>query len=499
MAAAILLSALPATCFSAAHIVGHTTCYVQSSKSIKLFATFSPSPSFLCKLVGNVPSSGMKRLAGTQTLQMGLQPFESQLNAARPGSRGYFNNIIAQSQIELAVVEVPTAQDVNKHLQYLSSSHQKSILRPQQNLMSRLIQVRRKQGQTSGKIEKSMPLETGMKAKSMYSLPQLGVMQKMGISFVNVLFNIPPVRASLARVARLVLADNAWRFGVDWKGTTAKWKSRFHELEEHLHIINTHPSYPTYYLKPFHAYEHGNLNWEAAFEVEAATLALTLRYWPNEVKTGTLLAPEAQNRVRRSILSEAKKYWDKGAAGRPGPQDICDVGCSVGISTEYVALAHSFTAKSITGIDLSPYYLAVAMSRAKDCDGRDRASRLFRDSKFIHSAAELTHEVMGEESTDLIYSQFVFHELPTEASRSVLKSLIRTLRPNGVIAITDVDVERMVKRSSPALIALFQITEPFFKEYAELDLEAELVAAGFKDVSLVQTDPKNRLVLARKT
>ena len=81
MAAAILLSALPATCFSAAHIVGHTTCYVQSSKSIKLFATFSPSPSFLCKLVGNVPSSGMKRLAGTQTLQTGLQPFESQVTS----------------------------------------------------------------------------------------------------------------------------------------------------------------------------------------------------------------------------------------------------------------------------------------------------------------------------------------------------------------------------------------------------------------------------------
>ena len=35
--------------------------------------------------------------------------------------------------------------------------------------------------------------------------------------------------------------------------------------------------------QPFHAYEAGNLNWEAAFEVEAATLAITLRYWPNEV------------------------------------------------------------------------------------------------------------------------------------------------------------------------------------------------------------------------
>ena len=36
-------------------------------------------------------------------------------------------------------------------------------------------------------------------------------------------------------------------------------------------------------LQAFHAYEGGNLNWNAAFEVEAATLAITLRYWPNEV------------------------------------------------------------------------------------------------------------------------------------------------------------------------------------------------------------------------
>jgi len=81
MAAAILLAALPATCLSAAHIVGRTTCYVQTPKSINLFASFSPSPSFLCKLVDDVPSSGMKRLAGTRTLHMGLQPFKSQVTS----------------------------------------------------------------------------------------------------------------------------------------------------------------------------------------------------------------------------------------------------------------------------------------------------------------------------------------------------------------------------------------------------------------------------------
>jgi hypothetical protein len=35
--------------------------------------------------------------------------------------------------------------------------------------------------------------------------------------------------------------------------------------------------YPDYYLKPFHAYDEGNLSWMAAFEVEPASYAVALR------------------------------------------------------------------------------------------------------------------------------------------------------------------------------------------------------------------------------
>ncbi len=35
--------------------------------------------------------------------------------------------------------------------------------------------------------------------------------------------------------------------------------------------------YPSYYLKPFHAYETGNLEWLAAYEVEPATYAMGIR------------------------------------------------------------------------------------------------------------------------------------------------------------------------------------------------------------------------------
>jgi len=72
--------------------------------------------------------------------------------------------------------------------------------------MSRIIQDSRKQKKISDIFEESTSLENGMKAKKMQSLPQLGVVQKMGISFVNLLFNLPPVRGAWTD---LLVADDA--------------------------------------------------------------------------------------------------------------------------------------------------------------------------------------------------------------------------------------------------------------------------------------------------
>ena len=55
--------------------------------------------------------------------------------------------------------------------------------------------------------------------------------------------------------------------------------------------------YPEYYVQPFHAYEEGNLNWLAAFEVESATYSMALRTFPGE----GLSADQAQCRLRDGI------------------------------------------------------------------------------------------------------------------------------------------------------------------------------------------------------
>ncbi len=54
--------------------------------------------------------------------------------------------------------------------------------------------------------------------------------------------------------------------------------------------------------------------------------------------------------------------------------DALDLGCSAGLSTR--ALAEAFPAAQITGLDLSPHFLAVAeyRERCAPCNGSLRAA-----------------------------------------------------------------------------------------------------------------------------
>jgi len=53
-------------------------------------------------------------------------------------------------------------------------------------------------------------------------------------------------------------------------------------------------------VQPFHAYADGNIGWEPAFEVEAASDAVALRIWKEET---TLQPAVAQARLRGSIIN----------------------------------------------------------------------------------------------------------------------------------------------------------------------------------------------------
>ncbi len=95
---------------------------------------------------------------------------------------------------------------------------------------------------------------------------------------VNLLIQAKPIYAVMKQQAPQVLIKTAEKNGIPWR-------KHYEELaaagiqQQAPQVTNAAVHYPDYYQVPFHAYEKGNLCWEAAFEAESATQAMALRVW----------------------------------------------------------------------------------------------------------------------------------------------------------------------------------------------------------------------------
>lgn len=88
--------------------------------------------------------------------------------------------------------------------------------------------------------------------------------------FVNLLIETKPIYQVMKGQARRVLIKTAEKNGVPWRQTYQELEASGAKglLEE---IADPKVGYPEYYQVPFHAYDRGNLCWEAAFEAYPAT------------------------------------------------------------------------------------------------------------------------------------------------------------------------------------------------------------------------------------
>ncbi|MDA0672683.1 MAG: class I SAM-dependent methyltransferase [Cyanobacteria bacterium] len=295
---------------------------------------------------------------------------------------------------------------------------------------------------------------------------------------VNLLINTKPLYALMKRQARQVLIKTAERNGIPWRQQRAEWEAS--SVRDRLApLTNPEVTYPDYYHVPFHAYGDGNLCWQAAFEAEAATYAMALRVWPQE----SLTWQAAQDRLRHSFLQVLADH------GPDQVQAVLDIGCSVGISTQYL---HRFYCERqghpihTVGLDLSPYMLAVAAAR--DSEG---------SVEWVHGRAEATG--FPANRFDVVTLQFVTHELPRTAARAIFQEALRLLRPGGMLAVTDNNPQStVIQNLPPALFTLMKSTEPWSDDYYTFDMEAALVDVGFQPPLTVATDPRHRTLVARK-
>lgn len=244
--------------------------------------------------------------------------------------------------------------------------------------------------------------------------------------------------------------------------------------------------YPSYYTKPFHGYDNGNLQWDAATEAEAATISISTNYWKN-------VDPYiSENWLRNNISSNLETYIEYHNCLRLNDlisrnTKILDVGCSIGISTEY--LKKDFDICKVEGLDLSPYFLSIAKIRSIEKN---------LDITYIHANAE--NIPRKDKYYDLITCNFLFHEVPKDITLIILKELKRVLSPNGILMITDLDKDILKEKFGKNKFNkfAFEITEPHIYDYYKTEIFDLLSEVGFSYINKVNNDPINSIWLAKK-
>jgi ubiquinone/menaquinone biosynthesis C-methylase UbiE len=304
---------------------------------------------------------------------------------------------------------------------------------------------------------------------------------RLASRLVNGLLSIKPLAALAKHQARSMMIKRAEQIGVPW--TKRVQELRLLDWETQLsQVQNTELSYPDYYLRSFHAYDNGNLSWDAALEVEVAAYAVHAKIWPGADAEGDPKLRQSYHDVLKGQLNVAV-------------QDIVDLGCSVGMST--LALQEAYPQAKITGVDLSPYFLAVANYRSQPAQNQaETAAKSQNPIHWVHAAAESTG--LPDASFDLVSACLMFHELPQVATRQIFHEARRLLRPGGHLALMDMNPKSEIyAKMPPYILTLLKSTEPYLDEYFALDLEKELVEAGFQPPTIVCNSPRHRTVVAQ--
>ena len=343
---------------------------------------------------------------------------------------------------------------------------------------------------------------------------------------INTALASPLYKAVLVPQAKATMVKTAEKNGVPWTDALAWLEARgpweLPDPEQEGVTV------PDYYREPFHAYESGNLCWEAALEGEIAS-----REWPPLEPGSRTICRWASNPVYALPGAVgARNFPEAGADGElafrgafdealtslgavvPEGSAMVDLGCSSGISTRRLA-ANWPGAASVLGLDLSPHFLAVgrrltALGRAEEAAGDAGGGwqwindwRGYTDARVELRLADIGATGLPSGSVDVVSLSMVIHELPPAATRQVATEALRLLRPGGQLWITEMDFQTpafMKLRANPLLFSLLRSTEPYLDVYADYmpTLPAELSELGFSTVRLAAATGRHFALVATK-
>ncbi|MBE9242707.1 class I SAM-dependent methyltransferase [Synechocystis salina] len=287
---------------------------------------------------------------------------------------------------------------------------------------------------------------------------------------VNGLLAVKPLWNVAKWQARSMMIKRAERLGIPWRETVKQYQQQDWQGDWGS-VVNQDLTYPDYYNASFHGYDQGHMCWDAAFEFEVAANAVHSSLYPEAGAQG-----DAQ--LRRS-------YHDVLLAQLPqAPQTILDLHCTVGLSS--FTLQACYPQAALTGLDFSPYYVTLAHHH-----GQEKGA----DINWVHALPEATG--LQAQSFDLVSAFLLFHEMPQEPTRRIFREARRLVKTGGHFTFMDMNPRSQAYLTMPAhIITLLKSTEPFMDQYFALDVEQELLEAGFDQVSIQSNSPRHRTVIA---
>jgi len=208
--------------------------------------------------------------------------------------------------------------------------------------------------------------------------------------------------------------------------------------------------FPRYYLRKFHFQSDGYLSDASA------------RRYDHQVE---VLFGGGAAAMRRQALVPLRHALDGHRAGGSEPARLLDLACGTGsflreIKTNWPRL-------HVTGLDLSPHYLAVARQSLAS----------WSRTRLVEGLAEAMP--FAEAEFDVVTCVYLFHELPPRVRRAVAGEIGRVLKPGGTLILVD-SLQTGDEPDYDAMLDSFPawFHEPYYASYLHEDFD-RLLGPGF--------------------
>ena len=170
--------------------------------------------------------------------------------------------------------------------------------------------------------------------------------------------------------------------------------------------------------------------------------------------------------MRRLILVDLKKRLNfSDGEGL----NFLELGSGTGALTQFVAQA--FPKANITCVDLSPYYLQTARKKLQK----------FKRINFMKARAE--ELPFKNDSFDVIFSCYLFHEIPPLIRKEIMAESIRVAKPKALIGMVD-SLQKGDDFDFEWALDQFpkDFHEPFYKSYVENSMEDLFKETGLANI-----------------